>query len=81
MVCSSFNVYVTAVWFLVLIGLHGSHLVLGMVFNLVIYIVYIIVDGVTGVAVSDVSEIKVSSNVDLLTLSRLRLNSFAHYCL
>jgi heme/copper-type cytochrome/quinol oxidase subunit 3 len=64
MVCACFNVYVTAVWFLVLIGLHGSHLVLGMIFNLVIYVVYIVVDGVTGVSVSDVSEIKVSSNVD-----------------
>ena len=81
MVSACFNVYVTAVWFLVLIGLHGSHLVLGIIFNLVIYTVYLVVDGVTGVSVSDVSELKVSSNVDLLTLSRLRLNSFAHFCL
>ena len=63
-----------------MIGLHGSHLVLGIVFNLVIYSVYLVVDGVTGVSVSDVSELKVSSNVDLLTLSRLRLTSFAYNC-
>ncbi len=66
MVSSCFNVYVTAVWFLVLIGLHGSHLVLGMIFVLVIYVVYITVDGVTGVSVSDVCELKVSSNVDFI---------------
>jgi hypothetical protein len=63
---------------LVLIGLHGSHLVLGMIFNLVIYMCYMVVDSVVGVSVSDINDLKLSSNIDLLTFSRLCMNCIAY---
>ena len=64
MVTACFNVYITSVWFLVLIGLHGSHLVFGLVTNLVLFLVYLSVDSVVGTAVSDVAEVKCSSGID-----------------